>query len=257
MNLRSISTLFVSVSILGFAGVALAKDLSKKERKALEAEWTAAYPGQVWALKDLPVKSGMTMGIPWVGPIAEVTADGVSIDATVMGSTTMGSMQTTWFGVRPYDTLELKEAIYEDGNMVLTFDGVGGSEGRDTKIEIMGALSVDQAKASMDTIISAVDPCSLYGDWSTEVRTAIAKRQLINGMNKRQAYLVVGEPTGSSVTESDGVKVETWEPRQAEGLRIGFGADIKATGYPSEIRFEDGALVGLATGGGGGVNLDD
>jgi hypothetical protein len=53
-----------------------------------------------------------------------------------------------------------------------------------------------------------------------------------------------------------GFKIETWNPRQNDGMRMGYGAPVTMTGYPGEIRFEGGKLVGLATGSGGGVSLD-
>ena len=257
MTRRTAIRLLAALAALSITSVAFAKDLSKKERKALEAQWMAAYPEPVWALKDLPVKTGVTMGIPWIGPLTTVTADGVEIDTTTVAAATYGSVRTTWFGVRPYDTLQLVEAIYDDGNIALTFDGVGDSDGRDTKMDIIGAMTPEQAKASLDQIISAVDPCSLHDDWSAEVKAAIANRTVVDGMNKRQAYLVVGEPTSATVQELQGTKVETWVPRQSAGVRFGFAAAVATTGYPASLRFEDGALVGVTTGAGGGVNLDD
>lgn len=257
MTRRTLLRLLTACAVLGISTVAFAGGLSKKERKALEAQWMAAYPDQVWALKDLPAKTGMTMGIPWLGPIAEVTTDGVKIETSTVVSATYGSASTTWWGVRPYDTLKLVEAVYDDGNIALTFDGVDGSKGRDTKIDVIGAPTPEQAKASMDQIISTVDPCTLYGDWSDEVKQAIANRQVINGMTKRQVYLVVGEPESSTVQEVNGMKVEIWVPRQTAGMRFGYATSVDMTGYPPNLRFEDGKLVGVTTNSGGGVNLDD
>jgi hypothetical protein len=64
------------------------------------------------------------------------------------------------------------------------------------------------------------------------------------------------EPIGSSVLEENGKKVETWNPRQNNGMRIGFGVQIETSGFPVDVRFEDGKLVGVATNASGGVSLD-
>jgi hypothetical protein len=39
-------------------------------------------------------------------------------------------------------------------------------------------------------------------------------------------------------------------------MKIGYSAGVTATGWPTELRFEDGILVGIATTSTGGVSLD-
>ncbi len=224
--------------------------------KAFMTELEATYSGQVWALRDLPVKSGLTMGVPWIGPIAEVTSSGYKIEATGGMDTYMAGASGVWFSVRPYETLQLKEAEFDDGEWVIVFEGVGDSDGRDTKIKVTEQLTFAQLKPVLDELVSTTDPLVTYDDWSPEVKTAIRRRVLINGMSKRQAYLVVGEPTGAEVREDDGKKIETWTPRQNDGIRIGYAGGVTMTGYPASIRFEDGELVGIATTVSGGVSLD-
>ena len=82
MTMRTTARLLVAFCLFAFTFTAFAGDLSKKERKALEAEWAAVYSGPVWALAYLPVKTGVTMGIPWIGPTTTVRTDGYTIDAT-------------------------------------------------------------------------------------------------------------------------------------------------------------------------------
>ena len=253
--------LMTPVLLVAVAAVSTPAHAGKKaELKAYVAEFTAqveaAYPSTVWALKDLPVKSGLTMGVPWIGPVAEVTLDGYKIEAKGgMESHGVGA-SGVWFSVRPYDSLEFKECEFDDGVWTIVFSGVGDSDGRDTKLRLPQKSTFAEVKPVLDQLISATDPLDGYADWSPEVKTAIQKRLVINGMNKRQAYFVVGEPTGSSVREEDGQKIETWSPRQTDGIRIGYAAGMSATGYPTELRFEDGVLVGVATTSTGGVSLD-
>ncbi|MCB9759860.1 MAG: hypothetical protein H6739_08505 [Alphaproteobacteria bacterium] len=248
--LAALCATLASTSLPAFAG-----GLSKAERKALEQAATDAYKGKdIWALKDLPVNTGLTMGIPWVGPIAEATPQGWTIDASTGMSSTMGSAQSVYFSVRPNDKIRFKETEYDDGVLTLTFTGVGNAEGRDTKIKCTGMTEFGQLQASLGELITTTDPVD--ASWSSEVKAGIYNRKLVNGMSKRQAYLVVGEPTSASVTEEEGKKIETWHPRQDYGMRIGYSMALEATGFPNEIRFEDGVLVGIATTTGGGVSLD-
>jgi len=234
---------------------ALAGGLSKAERKTFEADVQSAYPGTVWALKDLPVNTGFTMMAAWISPIAEVTPGGFSIQVTSMGQATLGMASTVWYGVRPNDTLTLKEVEFDDEFLVIAFVGEGGSKGRDTKVKISGATTFAEVRPVMDQLLTATSPVD--PSWPDDIRQGIANRTLVNGMSKRQAYLVVGEPTEASTAEEEGKKVETWKLRQTCGMRIGYAASVETTGFPQEIRFVDGKLAGIATTAGGGVSLDD
>jgi hypothetical protein len=231
---------------------------SKAEMKAAVAavneEARAMYPGPVWALKDLPVYSGATMNIPWIGPIAEVSPEGVKIDANTVVSATYASVKTVWYGARANEKLTFKEAtLDDDGTIGLAFVGVDGSKGHDTKVRVRGAKTLAEVKGGLDQILSVTSP--IDPTWPEDVKAAIAKRAVVNGMTKRQAYLVVGEPASANVQEIGGKKIETWVTRNNNGMRIGFGATMELTGYPPTLRFEDGKLVGV-TQTGAGVNLD-
>ena len=243
----------VALSPLAHAGK---KSEEKAMVKVFSDEAAAAYPGVVWALKDLPVNTGLTMGIPWIGPTTTVTPAGFEIEAAAGMQATFGSASSVWFGVRPYDALMFKEVTYDDAVWTITFNGTADSDGRDTKIKIVEAVSFSQVKPVLDQLLSATDPILAYPDWSAEVNNAIRKRVLVNGMTKRQAYMVVGEPSGSSTREEDGKKIEVWNPRPNNGMRIGYASSMESTGWPAELRFEDGELVGIATTAGGGVSLD-
>ncbi len=229
---------------------------SKAEQKQFEKDVQAAYPGAVWALKDLPVNTGFTMGVTWIGPLCEVTKEGYKIDTTTAMSATYGSAKSIWYSVRPNEALALKESEFDDGIFAITFVGTGASKSRDTKLKIIGVTTFAEVKPVLDQLLASASPVDSNTDWPADIKDAITKRNLVNGMSKKQAYLVVGEPTGSSSREEAGKKIEIWNARQNNGMKIGYGASVESTGYPAELRFEDGKLVGIATGAGGGVNLD-
>jgi hypothetical protein len=74
----------------------------------------------------------------------------------------------------------------------------------------------------------------------------IAERKVVAGMTKEQAYDVVGDPLDIQSQEVNGVKVETWHPRQDRGraLRARRGAydGHGPTGFPAQLKFVDGKL---------------
>lgn len=228
--------------------------LDKKAQNTYRTAVMAAYPDKVWALKDLPVKSGQASIAAYIAPIAEVTADGYKIEASNQITSHFGGAQSTWWGVRPYDTLTFKEIKFDDDFAVITFNGGWDSAGRDTKIKVFGS-DFAKVKPVLDELLTTTDPVD--ASWPADIQAGIRNRAVVNGMSKRQAYLVVGEPTNAQVTEQDGKKIETWTPRPNDGMRIGYGATIKPSGFPNTLRFEDGKLVGVATSSSGGVNLDD
>jgi hypothetical protein len=232
---------------------AAGKSDAKAAAAALTEEAKAMYPGTVWALKDLPVNTGTTMNIPWIGPLVEVAPDGFKIETTTVIQATYGGAKSVWFGVRANDTLSLKEATLDKDVMALTFVGIDGSKGRDTKIKITGVKSLAEVKPVLDQLLSNTSPVD--PSWPEDVKKAIAKRQVINGMTKKQAYLVVGEPESANTQDvGGGKKVETWVPRQSNGVRIGFGASLEMSNYPKYLTFEEGKVTNMAAA--GGVSLE-
>lgn len=242
------------LALLTLVAAQAGSQLDKKSQKAYIAEVKAAYPDKVWALKDLPVKSGQASIAAYIAPIAEVRSDGYAIEASTQMVAHFGGMQSTWFGVRPYDTVKLKDVKFDDDFAVITFDGGWDSAGRDTKIKVFGS-SFAAVKPVLDELLTTTDPVDAA--WPADIQAAIRNRTVVNGMNKRQAYLVVGEPTNATTREENGKKIETWTPRTTDGMRIGYGATVKPSGFPTTLRFEDGKLAGVATTSSGGVNLDD
>jgi hypothetical protein len=254
MRLAPTLLLLVTIPVLSSAPAE-----ARSKRGPLSGAIEKKFSGTLWALRDLPAYTGMTLGFPWVGPLAEVSASGWKIDATTQTSVSYGSAKTLWWGVRPYEILVVKEVEYDAGNghYSLALVGVEGSKGHDTKIRITGdPKSLAEIEPALDQLLSDEDPLVTNADWSEEVKRAIRNRVVINGMTKRQAYLVVGEPMEATTRDEGGKKIETWKPRQSNGMRIGYSGGSSGTGYPGELRFEDGKLVGLATGAGGGVSLD-
>jgi hypothetical protein len=232
--------------------------MSKADEKAAAAAWNdaakAAYPGTVWALKDLPVYTGTTMNIPWISPVVEVMPDNIKIETTTVIQGTYAGAKSVWYGVRANDKLTFKEASFDDGVVALAFVGTEGSKGRDTKIKITGATSLADVQAKLDEILSKTDPVD--PSWPEDIKKAIANRKVVNGMTKKQVYLSVGEPTSATTQDiGGGKKVDMWVPRTNNGLRIGFAnASMEMTNYPQYIKFQDGKTFDVPQT--GGVSLE-
>lgn len=225
----------------------------KAQAAATMEQIKAAYPGTLYALKDLPVNTGSAMGLPYISPIVEVTPSGFEIDTSTAIQSTYGGAKSVWYGVRANDTLAFEESVYDDGILVLDFLGTGKADGRDTKIKITSG-TFEEVKPVLDQLLSVTSPVD--PSWPADVRTAIENRVVINGMTKAQAYLVVGEPTSATTQDLPGGKVDMWYPRNNNGLHIGFGASMEMTSFPPYLKFQDGKTVELANSATGGVSLE-
>ena len=99
----------------------------------------------------------------------------------------------------------------------------------------------------LSTLVAACGPADDGRDWPAEIRDAIGKRRLVEGMSKRQAYYVTGAPIKIDRSEEDGMAIEEWELRTSKGVEVGFWTSRtgETTGLPGSIRFEDGVLAAI------------
>ena len=79
--------------------------------------------------------------------------------------------------------------------------------------------------------------------WPSEVRSGIAEHKLVVGTTRDQAFDVVGTPLETKTEDENGVKVETWSPRQEAGT-IGVRKQEKnmRTGFSALLKFTEGKL---------------
>lgn len=248
-------TLTLAGSLL-FSSVLFA-DLSKADRKQAQA----MLSGTLYTRIDIPCGTGRHPVGTYMYPLVEVSPDGVNTDNDSSFSAGWYNAQSTYWGIAPNDTLRFDEADWDEDTVELEFEGVGRTDGNDTIIKFIGINSLDDFKKAFDRAFSRVPLQDENPDWAPEVKKAIADRQLMKGMTKRQVFYVTGSPEGSKETVEDGKKVEVWTLRQSKGLKMGFWgfqSDGPGGGAPKTLRFVDGKLDAFdAASTGGGVKLDD
>lgn len=172
--------------------------------------------------------------------LVEVSPDGVN---TAQGNVEFGywhSSAASW-EVRINDMVEVDDFDFDDGDIKIDLEGTGKASGNDTAIKFVRVNSAEDFKKAFDHAFSEMPLQDEY-DWPEEIKKAIANHQLIDGMTKRQAYLVTGDPVSFDKEEGDGVEVETW-------------VLVSAYGLPPSIKFTDGKLSAMKAS--SGVNLDD
>jgi hypothetical protein len=110
-------------------------------------------------------------------------------------------------------------------------------------IEFVRIKTLDDFRKAFDLAFSRVPLQDAHPEWPAEVRQAIAARRLIEGMTPEQARAVIGAPTRVEASQEAGTPLETWYPRQENGVRKVFRNATLSTGFPKSLKFVGGKLV--------------
>jgi hypothetical protein len=246
--------------VLTIAGLLVSSVLHAELNKAQRKEAHAMLSGTLYTRIDIPCGTGRHPVGTYKFPLVEVSPDGVNTDNESSVSAGWYHAQSTYWGIAPNDTLRFDEADWDGDTVEIEFEGVGRTDGNDTVIKFVGIQTLDDFKKAFDRAFARVPLQDEHADWSPEVKKAIADRQLMKGMTKRQVFYVLGSPESARESEEDGKKVEVWTVRQSKGLKMGFwgfSSEGPATGAPKTLRFVDGKLEDFDAASSGGVKLDD
>lgn len=233
-------------------------EISRQERKAAKA----MFPDHFYLRLDAPCNKGRHPYGVYYSPLVEISPQGSNVEADGGASFGWYHAQSTVWAARINDEVELDDLDWEedDGEVEVELEGLGMADGHHTIVKFVNIWTLADFKAAFEQAFSPIPMQEHHPEWSEEIRAAIGQRHLLNGMNKRQAYYVVGMPARVAKATEDGVAVETWT-LQKQDLEIGFFTMKTGNpGAPPEtLRFEDGKLVSadVATTSVGGLDLDD
>ncbi|MEP7010154.1 MAG: hypothetical protein ABJC13_07510 [Acidobacteriota bacterium] len=239
LNLRStLATAFVAAALL-LASTAQA-ELSRADKKKAEK----MLAGTLYLRIDGPCTQGRQPFGVFLSPLVEVSPRGVNTDADQGASFGWYHASSTVWEVRVNDTVELDETDWDEDTVEIELTGVGKTDGHDTVVKFTQIRSLADFEAAYKLTFSNHPLQDEHPDWPENIRQAIADRKLLPGMNKRQAFYVVGSPEQVDQATEGEKKVETWTLRR-KGMEIGFfGIDTGDPSAPAQkLRFEDGLLV--------------
>ncbi len=250
-----VSTLALSLSL---APAPADAELSKDDRKAIKK----ALKGKLYMRMDAPCATGRHAYGTYKRPLVEISPEGADTDTSTELNVSLFHADSTYWGIRINDPVEFDEMDYEsdEASVEIELEGVDHVEDESTVIKFIDIHSMDDFQKAFDQAFSRVPLQDLHDDWSADIKDAIAKRELVNGMTKRQAFYVTGTPESFDKSEENGKKVEVWKLRTDKGMKMGFifTKKKKEEGVPQSIRFEDGVLVSVgSSGSGGGLDLDN
>jgi hypothetical protein len=192
----------------------------------VDARWKYYYP--MWS-------RGFT-----IEPLAVVTPSGHTVDDKAV---TFGKREYIWWGSGPNDGVAYGAIKFAGDSVRVWMEGLAPN-GNEFMIRFDQIKTLEDFKAAFNRTFSAVPLQDEHPEWPAEIRKAIAERRLIEGMTAEQVRCVIGMPSDTQKTAENGVEVETWHPRQANGTHKFFRTSRNlATGFPARLRFANGKLA--------------
>ena len=201
--------------------------LAKFPKKMLE-QANLMLRKKLYLRTDLPY-----LKYPRFDAMTEVSPEGVRMPNALPA---FRSASIVW-KLRPNDKVLSSDVKQSGGALEVQGTGV-----HDIVVLFVGIKSMDDFKAAFKRTFSEVPLQDEHPDWPEEVRSAIAKRRVMQGMTPEQVYCVTGGPMRVESLEENGAKVEVWHPRdEVRVARDKAAAD--SPGSVTSLRFVGGKLV--------------
>ncbi|MCB1049157.1 MAG: hypothetical protein H6510_06515 [Acidobacteria bacterium] len=230
-----------------FAGSSLSKSEQKEAKSMLS--------GKLYTRIDIPCATGRHAYGVYNRPLVEVSPEGVNTDADTTYTYSWWHADSTFWGVSPNMSMKLDDVDFDDNEVEIELEGVDDADGIDTVVKFVNIRSLDDFKKCFEKTFAKVPLQDENPDWPASIKQAIAKRQLVKGMSKKQAFCVTGKPERF---EKKG-NTEVWYLRQNKGVKTGyfFSEHNEDTGLPSQIKFTDGKISDISGSQAGGFSLED
>ena len=212
---------------------------------------------------DAPCSTGRHPYGVYKKPLVEVSPEGTNMDTSETMNIGVFHQDSTYWGIRINDPVELDEVDIDedDFEVEIELEGVGPAEDVETVIKMVNIASLEDFNKAFEHVFSRVPLQDLHDDWAADMKQAVADRRLVDGMNKRQVFYIVGAPVSYEKKEDDGKQIEIWNLRTDRGIKTGyFTVRAQKSDLPATARFEDGQLVNAGSSGSGeseGFSLDD
>jgi len=228
----------VALLFVLFAPLVVRAELSKEDREAAKR----MIAGTLYLRLDVPLK--YVMGSFGWGPEAVLEVSPTGHDTTRILSLPIKHpkrVKLNWVFYPNYP-VRFGKLLFTGDKVSVWAEGVSPND-YEIMIDFIQINSLDDFTKAFNQTFSKVPLQDEHPEWPSDVRSGIAEHKLVVGMTKDQAFDVVGTPLDTKTEEENGVKVETWSPRQ-DGGTIGARSREKnmRTGFPARLKFSDGKL---------------
>lgn len=235
MKLRLSTSVALLLGLL--APLAVRAELSKQERESAKSMTS----GTLYLRLDVPCKYGRGGFGLNVESLLEVSPTGYDVERKLR-LPSKKKRESVYWGFFPNDAVRYGKLSFDGDTVHVWLEGVPPND-NEVMIDFIHIQTMDDFIKAFNQTFSKVPLQDEHQEWPAEVRQAIAERKVVAGMTKQQAFCVVGSPINVTTGEENGVKVETWFPRQDKGTVVTFRRDKSTrTGFPALLKFTDGKL---------------
>jgi len=231
IRLNRIGLRATAVVVLALAATSVVEaQLSPADRSQAEA----MVAGRLYLRVDAPCDYGRMV------PLLVVSPD----KADAMGriaDLSQENLEAVYWYFGPNDALQ--HAVLRWGIKSVRVWADGAIRDNEVMIDFVGIKTLDDFEKAFARTFSKVPLQDEHPEWESQLRTAVAGRRLVLGMTKEQAAAVVGTPTSIETSTADGVELETWRPRQANGVTDRYRGENTLTRFPVTLEFQGGKLT--------------
>jgi hypothetical protein len=232
----------VVLLILLLAPLAVNAELSKQER----AQAQSMIAGTLYLRLDVPCRYGrgrwgISAAIHHLEPLLEVSATGHDTER-MLALPSKYKRATVFWGLSPNDPVRYGKLLFNGDTVQVWMEGALPNS-YEMILNFTHIQNLDDFTKAYNLTFSRVPLQEEHPEWPTAVRQAISAHKVVTGMSREQAFSVVGSPLKITTTEQDGIKTETWFPRQdRSGTVATRGDEGTPTGFPPLLKFTDGIL---------------
>jgi hypothetical protein len=228
----------VALLVVLFASLVVRAEMSKEDREAAKR----MIAGTLYLRLDVPLKF-VAGSFGW-GPEAVLEVSPTGHDTTRILSLPIKHPKReklNWVFYPNYP-VRFAKLLFKGDKVSVWAEGMSPNE-YEIMIDFIQINSLDDFTKAFNQTFSKVPLQDEHPEWPSEVRSGIAGHQLVVGMTKDQAFDVVGTPLETKTEEENGVKLETWSPRQDAGtIRVRKQEKNMRTGFPALLKFTEGRL---------------
>lgn len=237
MRLRSSTRVVIFFLFVALTSLEVQAGLSKQDRDAAKKMTS----GTLYLRLDVPCKYGTAGFGLSVESLLEVSPTGHDVERK-LNLPSKNKRESVYWGFFPNDIVRYGKLSFDGDTVQLWMEGAPPND-NEIMIDFIHIQTMDDFVKAFNQTFSKVPLQNEHPEWPSDVRQAIAERKVIAGMTKEQAFAVVGTPINITTSEENGVKVETWFPREDRGTVVTFRKNKSTrTGFPSLLKFDDGKL---------------
>ncbi len=228
--------------IVLLAPLAVRAELSKQDRDTAKN----MIAGTLYLRLDVPCRYGrgrwgIAKAIHHVESLLEVSPAGYTAERK-LALPGKHKRDSIYWGFSPNDAVRYGKLLFEGDTVQVWMEGVSPHD-YEMLADFIHIQNLDDFTKAFNRTFSKVPLQDEHPEWPAEVRKAIGEHKVIAGMTEEQAFSVVGSPLKIAAGEENGVKVETWFPRQDRGIVTSWGqVEGTPTGFPALLKFAGGKV---------------